>query len=100
MNVSFVVLGVAMIAGSALIYCSGTSTRSRAIGFSSMAIGGMGAVMVGCFREQQSGAARDRCRPFHFWWKYWRSGAGLRLGDTRGDASFHLVERARWRFYR
>jgi hypothetical membrane protein len=51
MNVSFVVLGVAMIAGSALIYCSLKSTRGRALGFSSMVIGGMGAVMVGVFPE-------------------------------------------------
>lgn len=56
MNVSFVLLGVAMITGSALIYCSCKSTRGRAFGFSSMAIGGIGAVMVGVFPENSISA--------------------------------------------
>jgi len=51
MNVSFVVLGLAMIGGSLLVCRYMPTTKFQAVGFVSIAIGGVGAVMVGIFPE-------------------------------------------------
>lgn len=51
MNVSFVVLGLAMIGGSLLVCRYMPTTKFQAVGFMSIAIGGVGAVMVGIFPE-------------------------------------------------
>jgi hypothetical membrane protein len=51
MNVSFVLLGLAMIGGSLLVCRSTPTTRGQTVGFVSIAIGGVGAVMVGFFPE-------------------------------------------------
>ncbi len=56
MNVSFVALGVAMFVGSASLYHSHQSSRGRSVGFSSIAIGGVGAVLVGVFPENSVSA--------------------------------------------
>lgn len=54
MNVSFVVLGVTMIAGSFLIRYAAQSTKSRSLGFAFLAIAGVGVVMVGVFSENKA----------------------------------------------
>lgn len=51
MNVSFVVLGLTIIVGSALIYPAFDRTRLAATGFGLFAVGGAGVVMVGVFPE-------------------------------------------------
>jgi hypothetical membrane protein len=51
MNASFVVLGLAMIGGSLLVYRNVATARVLKLGFVSIAIGGVGAVMVGVFPE-------------------------------------------------
>jgi hypothetical membrane protein len=53
MNVSFVILGVSMIAGGVLIRHSLSSTRSRpvTIGFRMFELGGVGVILVGLFPE-------------------------------------------------
>jgi hypothetical membrane protein len=51
MNASFVVLGLAMIGGSLLVCRYMPTTKFQAVGFMSIAIGGVGAVMVGIFPE-------------------------------------------------
>jgi hypothetical membrane protein len=56
MNAAFILLGVVMAAGSLLIYQEFTETGARErmaarIGFSGLAIGGVGAMMVGIFPE-------------------------------------------------
>jgi hypothetical membrane protein len=51
MNVSFVVLGLAMMTGSALVYHAFTSRRAVAIGFGAFGLGGLGAVVVGVYPE-------------------------------------------------
>jgi hypothetical membrane protein len=56
MNVSFVALGVAMIVGSALQHHSHQSSRGRSVGFLAIAIGGVGAVLVGVFPENSVSA--------------------------------------------
>jgi hypothetical membrane protein len=56
MKPSFVVLGVAMFVGSALIYHAYPTSRSRSVGFLSIAIVGVGAVMVGVFPENSISA--------------------------------------------
>jgi hypothetical membrane protein len=54
MNVSFVVLGLTMIVGSVLIYQVGPLSRGRFLGFGCLALGGVGAAMVGLFPENQA----------------------------------------------
>ena len=56
MNLSFVVLGLTMIAGSVLIHHALTSTRARSLGFTFMGIGGLGVVVVGIFPENSVSA--------------------------------------------
>lgn len=51
MNISFIVLGATMIAGSALIYHEFRTSWPSALGFSFMAIGGLGTLLVGIFPE-------------------------------------------------
>jgi len=51
MNVSFVVLGVTMIVGSALMNCDHSTRRSNTIGFAFIGIGGFGVIFVGLFPE-------------------------------------------------
>jgi hypothetical membrane protein len=51
MNVSFIVLGLAMTLGSLLIYHQFSGSRSTALGFDMMAISGIGVIMVGIFPE-------------------------------------------------
>jgi hypothetical membrane protein len=51
MNGSFVLLGVTMILGSALIYPTFNRSRGTRLGFSLFALGGVGVVMVGTFPE-------------------------------------------------
>jgi hypothetical membrane protein len=51
MNVSFVLLGLAMIGGSLLVSRNVPATRARVVGFTAIAVGGVGAVTVGIFPE-------------------------------------------------
>lgn len=58
MNASFVVLGLTMISGSMLIYHEFRKSPASAVGFSFMALAGLGTVLVGLFSENAAG-------PFH-----------------------------------
>ena len=49
MNASFIVLGVAMTAGSILIHRQSAAGRAAAVGFTAMAISGIGVIIVGIF---------------------------------------------------
>ena len=51
MNASFIVLGITMVAGSTLIYREFKKSRASAAGFSFMALGGVGTIIVGIFAE-------------------------------------------------
>jgi hypothetical membrane protein len=51
MNVSFIILGATMIAGSVLIGHALPPTRARKLGFSFLTIAGVGVVVVGIFPE-------------------------------------------------
>jgi hypothetical membrane protein len=51
MNASFIMLGIAMAAGSLLIYQEFKKSRASLIGFSLMAIAGLGTLIVGLFPE-------------------------------------------------
>ncbi len=51
MNISLVVLGTTMLLGSLLIYQQFRGNRGSLIGFSCMAISGLGSLMVGLFPE-------------------------------------------------
>jgi hypothetical membrane protein len=51
MNVSFLVLGITMILGSVLLYRRGPTVRLRFLGFGCLAVGGVGAALVGFFPE-------------------------------------------------
>jgi hypothetical membrane protein len=51
MNASFILLGVTMASGSLLIYQEFKEKTATLIGFSCMAIGGLGAIIVGLFPE-------------------------------------------------
>lgn len=51
MNASFIVLGITMIIGSTLIYQEFRKTTASWIGFSFMALAGMGTLLVGIFAE-------------------------------------------------
>lgn len=51
MNVSFIILGIAMIAGSMLLYHRFKQSRTVMLGFSLFAAGGIGAIIVGLFPE-------------------------------------------------
>jgi hypothetical membrane protein len=56
MNFSFLLLGVAMILGSLLVYPYFKQTRKTALGFSAIAIGGFGVILVGLFPENSISA--------------------------------------------
>lgn len=51
MNVSFILLGVTMALGSLLIYQEFRQSRATLIGFSLMALAGLGTILVGIFPE-------------------------------------------------
>jgi hypothetical membrane protein len=72
MNIAFIFLGLCMAAGSLLIYQEFTERRSAEriaalVGFTCMAIGGLGAILVGSFPE-------NTISSLHI------SGAGLAIG--------------------
>jgi hypothetical membrane protein len=56
MNVSLIVLGITMIAGSTLIYQEFRKNRANKIGFNFMALAGLGTILVGLFPENTVGA--------------------------------------------
>jgi len=51
MNASFIILGIGMILGSALIVYEFAKSRGTALGLASMALSGVGVIMVGVFPE-------------------------------------------------
>lgn len=51
MNVSFIVLGLTMVVGSLLVCCALARNRGTTLAFVLMAIGGLGALLVGLFPE-------------------------------------------------
>lgn len=51
MSASFIVLGATMIAGSLLIYHEFRKSMASAVGFSFMALAGLGTILVGVFPE-------------------------------------------------
>jgi hypothetical membrane protein len=51
MNISFIVLGITMAAGSSLIYYEFRKTKASGLGFDFMALAGLGTIMVGVFAE-------------------------------------------------
>jgi hypothetical membrane protein len=51
MNISFITLGLTMIAGSVLIYHEFKESRPNAFGFGAMAVAGVGTLLVGAFAE-------------------------------------------------
>lgn len=51
MDISFIVLGVTMIIGSILLFYSSVKTKLSFIGFSFMALSGLGSIIVGFFPE-------------------------------------------------
>ena len=51
MNISFVVLGISMVAGSILVYQGFVGRRALTIGFWAFGLGGLGVVLVGLFPE-------------------------------------------------
>ena len=51
MNASFILLGITMALGSLLIYTEFRRSRATLLGFSAMALAGIGTVMVGTFPE-------------------------------------------------
>ncbi len=51
MNTSFVVLGLTVVIGSALVYPIFNRVRGTAVGFTLFAVGGSGVVLVGIFPE-------------------------------------------------
>jgi hypothetical membrane protein len=55
MNISFIILGLTMVAGSWLIYHEFRRNRRSCYGFIGMAISGIGAVLVGAFPENVQG---------------------------------------------
>lgn len=59
MNASFVVLGLLMAVGSALIYCGFRKTTGSAIAFMMMGFAGIGTMLVGLFPE-------NTIAPLHF----------------------------------
>lgn len=51
MNLSFILLGIAMMVGSLLTYSYFKQNRKTSIGFSAFGIGGLGVILVGLFPE-------------------------------------------------
>lgn len=56
MNASFIVLGATMLQGAMLIYHEFQRDRGTAVGFSFMALAGLGTVLVGLFPENTIGS--------------------------------------------
>lgn len=79
MNASFIVLGVAMTAGSILIYRQSAAGRAAAAGFAAMAISGIGVIVVGVFPENSVPA-------FH--------GLGAAIAFTIGNAALIVMAAA------
>jgi hypothetical membrane protein len=55
MNASFVLLGVTIIAGSSLVYQEFKRNTGSLVGFSAMALSGLGSILVGLFPENTVG---------------------------------------------
>ena len=79
MNVSFIVLGVAMAAGSVLISRQFASSRAATTGLAAMAISGVGVIIVGIFPENSIPA-------FH--------GLGAAIPFTVGNAALIIMATA------
>jgi hypothetical membrane protein len=79
MNVSFIVLGVAMAAGSILISRQFASSRAATTGLAAMAISGIGVIIVGIFPENSIPA-------FH--------GLGAAIPFTVGNAALIIIAAA------
>src|SRR5271169_5499118 len=80
MNVSFIVLGVAMTAGSVLISRQFARGRAATTGLAAMAISGVGVIIVGIFPENSIPA-------FH--------GLGAAIPFTAGNAALIIMATAR-----
>lgn len=59
MNISLIVLGITMILGALLIYRQFKDNRGSMIGFSCMAVAGLGTVLVGLFPENSVAALHN-----------------------------------------
>jgi hypothetical membrane protein len=79
MNVSFIVLGVAMTAGSILISRRFARSRAATTGLAAMAISGVGVIIVGIFPENSISA-------FH--------GLGAAIPFTVGNAALIIIAAA------
>lgn len=79
MNASFIVLGVAMTAGSLLISRQSAKSRATNLGFSAMAISGIGVIIVGMYPENSVPA-------FH--------GLGAAIAFTIGNAALIIMAAA------
>jgi hypothetical membrane protein len=76
MNASFIVLGIAMTAGSILISRQFAKSRAATVGFAAMAISGIGVIIVGIFPENSVPA-------FH--------GLGAAIAFTVGNAALIII---------
>jgi hypothetical membrane protein len=79
MNASFIVLGVAMTAGSILISRQSARSRAATVGFAAMAVSGIGVIIVGIFPENSVSA-------FH--------GLGAAISFTIGNAALIIMAAA------
>jgi hypothetical membrane protein len=79
MNASFIVLGVAMTAGSVLISRQAARSHAATVGFAAMAISGIGVIIVGIFPENSVPA-------FH--------GLGAAISFTIGNAALIIMAAA------
>ncbi len=79
MNASFIVLGIAMTAGSILISRQCAKSRAATVGFAAMAISGIGVIIVGIFPENSVPA-------FH--------GLGTLIAFTIGNAALIIMAAA------
>ena len=79
MNASFIVLGIAMTAGSILISRKFAKSRAATVGFAAMAASGIGVIIVGIFPENSIPA-------FH--------GLGTAIPFTLGNAALIIIAAA------
>jgi hypothetical membrane protein len=79
MNASFIVLGIAMTAGSILICRKFAESRAATVGFAAMAVAGIGVIIVGIFPENSIPA-------FH--------GLGAAIPFTLGNAALIIIAAA------
>jgi hypothetical membrane protein len=79
MNASFIVLGIAMTAGSILISRKFAKSRAATVGFAAMAASGIGVIIVGIFPENSIPA-------FH--------GLGAAIPFTLGNAALIIIAAA------